>query len=170
MCGDFQSALTLIIQFLSTEMAMLNFPMVNSAVPGPLLLPPALCHPWQGSTEPEQGAREEGSCWVSQGCVDMASPALAIQVFLTSLYLKPQSKVCCDSFPGPAHSVQKQSCSLFNLLLNYRLCGPGATALVLLNLHRRDKVPAVKTLPWLWELSRAPRGPAGFGEGLSPGK
>lgn len=70
----------------------------------------------------------------------------------------------------PSQDPHTQSCSVFNLLLNYRLCGPGTTALVLLNFHRRDKVPAVKTLPWLWELSRAPRGPAGFGEGLSPGK
>lgn len=120
MCGDFQPALTLIIQFIRFEMAVLNFPVVNSAVPGPLLLAPALCHPCQGSTELEQATREEVSCWVNQGRVDMASPALAIQKFVTSLYQKPQSKVCSDILPRihvlSAGSIisRKQSCSFFN--------------------------------------------------------
>lgn len=98
--------------------------MVNSAVPGPLLLAPALCHPWQGSTEPEQGTREDVCCWVSQGCADMASLALAIQVFVSSLYLKPQSKVCCDLLPrirvlsAGGITSKNQSCSFFNLLIN----------------------------------------------------
>lgn len=102
---------------------MLNFPMVNSAVPGPLLAP-ALYRPWQGSTETEQGTREELSCWVSQGCIDMASPALAIQVFVSSFYPKAQSEVCCDLLPrirvlSPGGITSRnQSCSFLNLLMS----------------------------------------------------
>lgn len=81
-------------------MAVLSFPVVNSAVPGPLLLAPALCHPWHGSTEPEQGTREEVICLVNQGCVDVASPALAIQMFVTSLYPRPRARCAVTSFSG----------------------------------------------------------------------
>ena len=36
---------------------------------------------------------------MGQGCVDMANPAVAITLFLTSLCLKPQSRVCCEPLP-----------------------------------------------------------------------
>lgn len=59
MFGNFQPALTQIFQFVSFEMEMLNFLMVRSAVPGPLLLPPVSHRPGQGGTRPERSTGQE---------------------------------------------------------------------------------------------------------------
>ena len=144
---------------------MLYFATVRSAVLGPLLLPPALHHPRQGGTHPEPGTSKEVSFWMHQGCVGTASPAVAVGCFQTAR-LKPQSRVRCDPLPRTLctqccrHHFQKAILVIFNLLVNYRWCSPLATALVLSNLHKRDKVPAVKTLLWPWEVDHVTRGPA----------